>query len=128
VNREPGTERGSVTAELATGLVGLVLVLGAVLGTGAVAVGQLRCVDAARAGARSAARGEEPAEVVAVARRLAGAAAQVSTSRSGDLVRVDVRSTVRLPLPGSPSVVLDATAAVPVEVVAGEAPTGRVRP
>lgn len=108
-------ERGTVTAELAVGLVGTVLVLAAVLATGAVAVGQLRCVDAAAAGARAAARGDDPAAVIQVARRLAGAGAGVEVARHGHLVRVRVRLPVDLPLPGVPAVVLEGAAVAPAE-------------
>ncbi|WP_405585157.1 TadE family type IV pilus minor pilin [Streptomyces sp. NBC_01190] len=56
---------------------------------------QVRCVDAARAGARAAARSETPAEVLRVARAAAPEGAEVSVGRTGDLVRV--RVTVPLP-------------------------------
>ncbi|WP_399128802.1 TadE family type IV pilus minor pilin [Actinacidiphila sp. ITFR-21] len=56
---------------------------------------QVRCVDAARAGARAAARSEPPAEVVRVARAAAPRGSEVSLGRDGDLVRV--RVTVPLP-------------------------------
>ena len=108
-------DAGSVTAELGIGLLGVVVVLAAVLATGAVAIEQLRVTDAARAGARAAARAEPPVEV----RRLAGAAAgspvSVQVRPEGDLVRVTVSRPVRLPLPGGPSVLVEASAAVPAE-------------
>jgi hypothetical protein len=106
---------GAVTAELATGLVAVVLALSAVLGVTVVGQGQLRCVDAARAGARAAARGETDAAVRDLARRLAGTGAAAAVARSGDLVTVSVRRPVAVPLPGTPRLVVRASAAVPVE-------------
>ncbi|MFP5334721.1 MAG: TadE family type IV pilus minor pilin [Actinomycetes bacterium] len=108
-------QRGSVTAELAVGLVGLVLVLAAVLGAAAVAVAQVRVTDAARAGARAAARAEPAAVVSDVARRAAGQEVSVRVRRSGGVVHVRVSGAARLALPGRPAVPVTATAAVPVE-------------
>lgn len=110
---------GAVTAELAVGLVAVVLSLSAVLGVAAVAQSQLRCVDAARAGARAAARGEGLAEVRALARRLAGGGATAAVSRDGDLMTVRVRRSVAVPLPGTPRLAVEASASVPVEQPAG---------
>lgn len=86
-----------MTAELALGLPAVVLVLAVVLVTVAAGAAQLRCVDAARAGARAAAIGEAPAEVRAAAARVAGDAAQVSVRPDGDWVTVVVSTSV----PGS---------------------------
>jgi Flp pilus assembly protein TadG len=69
-----------VTAEAALALPVLVLVLaGAVAGV-AVLGAQLRCVDAAREGVRAAARGEDPAAVIALV---------ADTAPDGADVRVD---------------------------------------
>ncbi len=54
------------------------------------ACAQIQCVDAARVGARAAARQDPPAAVVVAARRAAPDGARVSVSREGDLVRVAV--------------------------------------
>lgn len=83
-----------VTAETAVVLPVLLLVLaGAVAAL--VAVGaQLRCVDAAREGARSAARGETAAAVIAVAAREAPAGARVEVGNGADQVRVTVSAVV----------------------------------
>ena len=51
---------------------------------------QIRCVDAARAGARAAARSETPADVRRVARASAPRGAEVSVWRSAGMVRVRV--------------------------------------
>lgn len=69
------------------------------LTTAAVAASaQIRCVDAAQAGARALARGEAPAAATAVADSLAprGAAAE-HTTRDG---QVRFRVTADVPLPG----------------------------
>lgn len=89
-----GRDRGSVTAELAVGLPAVVLVLVALLVVSSAAVAQTRCADGARAGARSAALGEDDATVVATARRVAGGDAAVSVSRSGGWVSVTVSDDV----------------------------------
>lgn len=87
-------DRGAVTAEVAVLLPLVVLLLVAVLGFGTTAVAQLRCADAARAGARAAAIGDDDGEVAAVARRVAGAGADVTVHRSDGWVVVHVeRST-----------------------------------
>ncbi|TLP66270.1 TadE family type IV pilus minor pilin [Microbispora triticiradicis] len=95
----PGTtrrrERGSVTAETAVALPALVLVLTASLWAVAATDAQLRCVDAARAGARAAARGEAPEQVRAVVLRLAPADTTVSVAAGAGTVRVEVTATVR---------------------------------
>ncbi|MGI8680747.1 MAG: TadE family type IV pilus minor pilin [Mycobacteriales bacterium] len=87
-------ETGSVTAELVVALPALLLTLSAAIwGVGAGAA-QVRCLDAAREGARTAARGEPPAEVLAAARRAAPAGATIRVRRNGDLVRVSVAASV----------------------------------
>lgn len=91
-------DRGSVTAELALALPAVVGLLAAVLLLCAAGVSQLRCADAARAGARAAALGEDAGVVTAVARRLAGPGATVQVVESDPWVTV----TVRRPLTGGP--------------------------
>ncbi|WP_426593133.1 TadE family type IV pilus minor pilin [Cellulomonas sp. McL0617] len=87
-------DRGSVTAELAVGLPAVVLVLVALLAVSASAITQTRCADGARAGARSAALGQDDATVVATARRVAGAGAAVSVSRADGWASVTVSANV----------------------------------
>ncbi|MFS0700479.1 TadE family type IV pilus minor pilin [Cellulomonas sp. 179-A 4D5 NHS] len=89
-----GGDRGSVTAELAVALPAVVLVLVAVVVLAASALTQLRCADAARAGARAAAIGDDEAGVRATAARVAGAGADVSVVRTGDWVTVSVSDAV----------------------------------
>lgn len=110
--RSAARERGSVTAEAAVVLPVLVLVL-ALLVTGArVIAAQLACQDAARVGARTAARGEPADEVLRQTRAVAPRGAEVRVERGGDLVRVRVSARVRP---------LGAAARLPGFVVTGRA-------
>jgi Flp pilus assembly protein TadG len=84
---------GMATAELAVVLPALVLVIAAALTAVSVLLAQLQCVDAAREGARAAARGE-PVEVArSAATRVAPAAARVDIGTEGEEVRVTVAAT-----------------------------------
>lgn len=92
-------ERGMVTAETAVLapfalVVGLLLVWVVSLG-----VTQVRLVDAAREGARVAARGEDPAAAEAAARRVAPGGAQVRLAEADGLVTVTVRTSAGPPVP-----------------------------
>jgi hypothetical protein len=80
---------------MAVGLPALVVVLGAALWAISVVGAQLECVDAARAGARAAARGEVGDAVRAAVTRAAPAGAVVVIARGVDLIRVEVRVVVR---------------------------------
>lgn len=84
-----------VTAELAVALPAVVAVLALSLWAFGVAVDQLRCVDAARAGARAAARGEATATVDALVRREAPQGSSVSRSLVGTDVTVAVQAPER---------------------------------
>jgi hypothetical protein len=77
---------------------------------------QVRAVDAARAAARRAARGDSPGAVLAAARALAPRGAAVSVGRSGRTVVVTVSAAVRVPLPGGPAVPVRARAVADAEV------------
>ncbi|MFF6997892.1 TadE family type IV pilus minor pilin [Streptomyces sp. NPDC008313] len=79
-----------MTAEAALVLPALVLFAMALVWALLAAAAQIQCVDAARAGARAAARQDPPQAVLAVARRAAPDGASVTVSREGDLVRVRV--------------------------------------
>jgi len=85
-----------VTAEFAVVLPAVVLVLALSLGALGLALDQIRCVDAARAGARAASRGDSPEAVVLVASRAAPSDAVVSVDTSADFVRVSVVSRPRV--------------------------------
>ncbi len=87
--------RGMVTAETAVVLPVLLLVLGVAVGMLLAVAAQLSCVDAARAAARVAARGEEVAAVQAAARRAAPTGAIVQVRPDGDDVEVRVLVRVR---------------------------------
>ncbi|HEU4674867.1 MAG TPA: TadE family type IV pilus minor pilin [Motilibacteraceae bacterium] len=91
------SQRGSATAETALLLPGLVALLAFLLSALAAGGVQLRCLDAARAGARVAARGES-AQAVAAAALAVVPAASVSTGTSGSgLLQVRVTRQVRVP-------------------------------
>ncbi|GAA0460010.1 TadE family type IV pilus minor pilin [Streptomyces sp. NPDC046215] len=86
------SDDGYVTAEAALVLPTLTL-FGAALLWGLMAVSaQIQCVDAARAGARAAARSDPPPVAVAAARAAAPAGARIVVARAGDLVRVRVEA------------------------------------
>jgi hypothetical protein len=78
------------TAELAVVLPAVLFVLAVALSALGLAIDQVRCVDAARAGARAAARGDTAGAVAAVAARGAPAGASVATAISGQVVTVTV--------------------------------------
>jgi hypothetical protein len=89
---------GSVTAEAAVALPAVVVVLGVIVAVASVAVGQVRCVDAARAAVRLPARCETGRSVVSRAASIAPAGAAVATGVSGAEAVVEVRAAVDLPL------------------------------
>ncbi|RBY94943.1 pilus assembly protein TadE [Blastococcus sp. TBT05-19] len=102
-----------VTAETAVVLPVLMLVLVGAVAAVTVVGAQLRCVDAAREGARAAARGEEVATVVDRAGRAAPAGARTEvTSTDGDVwVTVTADISPLGPLPWRITVEADAVAA-----------------
>lgn len=102
-----------VTAETAVVLPVLLLVLAAAVAVVSVLGAQLRCVDAAREGARAAARGEETAVVAELAGRIAPAGAAVTVTIDGTDVRVTVTAPVSPlgPLPAGRRVSATAVAA-----------------
>ena len=87
--RWPGRDRGSFTAELAVGLPALMLLLFAGVGVVDAVATKGRCVDAARAGALAAARGEP------VTAGVAPPGAVVTVVPDGEAVRVVVRCRIR---------------------------------
>lgn len=92
-------ERGMVTAETAVlapfaVVIGLLLVWVVSLG-----VTQVRLVDAAREGARVAARGQDPDAAEQAARRVAPGHADVRLEATDGLVTVTVSTTAGPPLP-----------------------------
>ncbi|MFF0575225.1 TadE family type IV pilus minor pilin [Streptosporangium saharense] len=103
--------RGSVTAETAVALPALVVVLAAALWAVTVAGARLECVDAARAGARAASRGESLERVRSGVLAAAPAGARVTVTRGPETTRVEVSVTVT---PGwgtsLPGIIVHATA------------------
>jgi Flp pilus assembly protein TadG len=100
-----------VTAETAVVLPVLLLVFAGAVAAVTVIGAQLRCVDAAREGARAAARGEDSTRIVAIARAAAPGGAEVTVADGGsDDVRVRVTAAVQPLGPLSPRVRVDATA------------------
>ena len=97
-----------VTAEIAMALPALALVLGFALTMQAAVADRAACLDAARAGAREAARGEDDAVVAAAVERVAPRVRRVEVERAAGLV--EVRVTAR-------RVVLDGRFALPSTVV-----------
>ena len=87
-------ERGMVTAETAVVLPVLLFVLAGAVAAVTVVGAQLRCVDAAREGARAAARGEDVATVRALVLRAAPDGVTVSVTGTGDDVRVEVTGRI----------------------------------
>jgi len=85
-----------VTAELAATLPAVVFVLVVLLNAVVLGINQVRCVDAARAAARSAARGDSAARVHDIGARAAPDGAAISVAQSGRSVTVHVTS----PVPG----------------------------
>ncbi|MGH8825882.1 MAG: TadE family type IV pilus minor pilin [Jiangellaceae bacterium] len=91
--------RGAVTAEIATALPALVVVVIGAVWVVSVGLAQLRCADAAREAARAAARGDDPAVVSSVAEAAAPDGAVVRVRVEGELVTVEVVARIPLPLP-----------------------------
>ncbi|MGW1225045.1 TadE family type IV pilus minor pilin [Streptomyces sp. NPDC001515] len=113
-------DRGAVTAEAAMAIPVLVLFALALLWALMAASAQIRCVDAARAGARAAARSEPEAEVREAALSAAPDRARVEVVRAGALWRVTVAAPA--PGPGPLAVTLGAEAVAAAEDTVGEAP------
>lgn len=89
-----------VTAEIAVALPALVLVLTLGLGAVAAVTDQLRCVDAARTGARLLARGEPVGQVRLQVARQAPDRAHIVLEVAADSVRAEVSSDLPSVLSG----------------------------
>nr|WP_244190685.1 TadE family type IV pilus minor pilin [Streptomyces caeruleatus] len=96
MGREPGrwsgrqSDRGFVTAESAVVLPVLVMFAMALVWGLLVVAAQIQCVDAARTGARAAARQDPADAVIRVTREAAPRGAKVTVGRKEDEVRVVV--------------------------------------
>ncbi len=109
------------TAELAIVIPAVLLVLAMCLTGLGLAADQVRCVDAARAAARAASRGEDATTVREIALELTptGTTVSISGPGGGDVVEVRVQAPRRARiLPGLPSA--SSTARAPVEPVVSE--------
>ncbi|MEU3369384.1 TadE family type IV pilus minor pilin [Streptomyces sp. NPDC006711] len=109
-----------MTAETAVAIPALVGFALALLWALTAASSEIRCVDAARAGARSVARSEPEAVAVAAAREAAPKGATVTVRRTGDMWRVRVESAT--PGPRRLALTLSAEAAALAEDAAGVTP------
>lgn len=87
--------RGSVTAETAVMLPALMIVLAAALWAIQAVGVQLECVNAVRAAARAAARGEPLDQVRDFARAATSPNAQVAITREEELTKVQITVEVR---------------------------------
>lgn len=97
--RSPGSpwrrgEAGAATAELAVALPALVLVLALALAAVDLGVAHVRCVDAARAGARALARGDDGATALSETRGAAPSGSSVESALAGPRVTVVVTAPV----------------------------------
>ncbi|MFD0316445.1 TadE family type IV pilus minor pilin [Streptomyces flavalbus] len=113
-------DRGFVTAETAVVLPVLVMFAMALVCGLLVVAAQIQCVDAARTGARAAARQDPADTVLEVTRAAAPRGAEVSVGREGDHVRVTVVARPPL-LSGLPVEVREEAVALAEETV-GEVP------
>jgi hypothetical protein len=111
----PDGDAGTVTAELAVALPGVLLLAVALLVTGQAVIGEVRCTDAARAGARLAARGEPDAAIAAEVARLAPPGTHVSVARGTTDVVVSVSSPLGTPAPSWAGLTMHASATASVE-------------
>ncbi|WP_443065310.1 TadE family type IV pilus minor pilin [Streptomyces sp. NBC_00536] len=109
-----------MTAEAALVIPALVLFAALLVWALMAAAAQIRCVDAARAGARVAARSEPAEAALAAAREAAPAGARVELERTGDLWQVRVSAPA--PGPGSLPVRLGARAVALAEDSVGPPP------
>jgi hypothetical protein len=109
-------DRGSATVEIAMALPALTAVVAIALWGIAAAAAQVACVDAVRAGARAAARGEPEAEVRAEIERAAPAGAQIDLRQNVDRTRIELTAVFSSPTHlGLPGLTLHAQAEVATE-------------
>ena len=116
---------GYITAELAVALPAVLVVVLLSMWLLSCVAAQLRCVDAARAGARSAARGDAAAQSAAITQQRAPRGARVAVTTAGGVVRVVVRAEVHplgVLLPLLPATPVSATAVAEREAPGRELP------
>jgi hypothetical protein len=110
-----------VTAEFAVALPAVLLLLALLLSGAAAGVTQLRLEEAALAGARALARGEDPAAVQGIVKALAGTSATASVAADGEWLSVTVADRVGGPLAATVPWMLTATATTRSETPAASA-------
>ncbi|WP_307869325.1 pilus assembly protein [Arthrobacter pascens] len=96
--RAAADSRGAVTAEFAVALPAVIMLLAMLLAGSAAGITQLRLEEAARAGVRALARGEEPAAVDGIVRKLAGGSATSVVETDGEWLSVTVTDRAAGPL------------------------------
>jgi hypothetical protein len=96
--RGQGKSRGAVTAEFAVALPAVVLLLALLLAGSAAGITQLRLEEAARAGARALARGEDRTAVSGIVRQLAGSSATLAVTADGEWISLTVSGRVSGPV------------------------------
>ncbi|MDQ4492100.1 TadE family type IV pilus minor pilin [Sinomonas sp. ASV486] len=109
--------RGSVTAEFAVALPAVIVLLGFLLSAGTAAVCQIRTEEAARAAARTIARGEGPAAVAEEVARVAGPDARHTVEASAGVVTVRVSAPVPGPIAAAAGLQAHAAASLSSEGV-----------
>lgn len=121
-----GSGTGAITAEFAVALPAVLLLLALLLSGAAAGVTQLRLEEAAHAGARALARGDDPAAVEGIVRTLAGTSATASVAADGDWLSVTVSDRVGGPMGATVPWTLTAKAATRSEtpVASGAAGSG----
>jgi hypothetical protein len=92
---------GAVTAEFAVTLPAVLLLLAMLLAGASAGATQLRLEEAARAGARALARGDDSATVERIVRTLSGGSASAAVSADGEWLNVTVTDRVGGPLGAS---------------------------
>lgn len=117
-------DRGMVTAEIAVALPALFAVLAIAIGAVSAVTGQLRCVDAAREGARAAARGEAPDDVIRIATAAAPQGGTVTVTSAGDQITVLVAADIDLIGDLGPSIDVSASAVALAEPAMAVPPRG----
>lgn len=119
VGRKAGSAspRGSVTAEFAVAVPAIIVLLSILLGAGSAAVCQVRAEEAARAAARTLARGEGPAAVAREVARVAGTGAEHTIDSSAGVVTVRVSTAVPGPVAAAAGLRATASASLSVEGV-----------
>ena len=104
---------------------GVVIVLSGVLSVAQLSLAHVAVASGAAAGARAAARGDDPAAVTAAATARAGPGSRVTTSGGpGGRVVVEVVRPVALLLPGTPPVPARERASAAVEQPGPDATAG----